>query len=161
MKSLQTYMSSKLPHMINDIGGFIEAALRDAYLSGYEDALNATSNIANCITEYESTLTGDVFVRGSNGFFYNTARNEAFEQIPETIFIVPEYKPLAAVNRYGETFKVTNIVVYDNCKFVLHGILPKNDETILVVIGPSLQDHIVNSDRPGMKVVQLNDLTNE
>lgn len=159
-KKATTYLTKTLPQTISSVGSEIQQAVYEAYMAGYEDALNSDTHIVNAVTAYVSTLDdSNEYRRGKDNLFYSTSVNTTLSDIGmnESNFTIPEYKPCEAVNSKGEVFRVDSNAMYGYTRVVVYSLLPKSDGSILASIGAPIQEHI--SGKTGMIVVNINELS--
>ena len=159
------YLGGSIGDHVNQIGSFLQQIISNAYLSGFVDGMESVTGggnhtIAPMVTKYQHTvIEDDVYERGDDGFFYklNDTSDLPKHKRAETNFIIPEYKPTSAINSRTESFDIGTTVRYDDDNYTLHNFLVQPDDTILVSIGPSIQEHL-SGDSKRMKVVDINDI---
>lgn len=159
-KKAATYLSKTLPQTLSAIGSQIQQAVYDAYITGYEDALNSGTSFVGTIVSYRSTLDEtNEFKRGKDNLFYATSVNTTLSDIGmnESNFTIPEYKPVEAANSKGDLFRVDSPAVLNNEHIVVYSLLPKPDGSILASVGAPIHEYL--SGNTGMKIVNINDLT--
>lgn len=153
------YITKTIPQTLSAFGSRLQQAVYDAYMAGYEDALNSDNKISNAVMAYRSTLDdSNEYRRGKDNLFYPTSANTTLSDIGmnESNFTIPEYKPCEASNSRGDVFRVDSTAVYNDNYVVVYSLLPKPDGSILASVGAPLHEYL--SGNTGMKIVNINEL---
>lgn len=154
---LQQYMATSIGDVVNDLGGFVQFTITNAFNAGYQAGFSAAnSNVlpACQVIEYQRKSDTTLYVRKSDGRYY-VASTDFMDMVSptgwdKTNFDVSEYSITQVLNKRGVVLSVNKQVTYDDKQVVIKSFVEKADDKILASV------QIPNVEK--LKIVDVNEL---
>lgn len=156
---LQQYMASTIGDVVNDLGGFVQFTITNAYNAGFEAGMKAAGVLSTntCqVLEYthkdDSTIK---YIRKGDGKYYP---QQLFDIIPisgwdKKSFEVNEYSVTKVINRNHTVYSIGDAVSYNDSNSTIVSFVEKSEDKILASLrfenGESMKK---------LKIVDINDL---
>lgn len=158
---LNEFLASAIAENVDELGSFLQKLMVDSYLRGYNDAIAETETTDNTptILEYTSKVTGLNFLKGRDGKYHLPESGDYAGLDRHYLASKPEeYNITMVVDANKRVREVDNNCTVDGMDYIIHSFKEQPDGSILVAVGPTLQEHMSSDNDKRFKVVKLDEL---
>lgn len=161
---INLFIAQTIAKNVDQLGAFIQNIMVDAYLQGYNDALEGSESIQAPTTPFVATylhkLSGIEYTRGNDNLFYQPESGDLPGLDRSFLSSHPqEYAVNGVICKDLSYYEVGGYCRYQDETYAIQSFSEQPDGTLLVAIGPTITEHMDPSNAKQFKVVKVDEIS--